>query len=165
MDPGVRLTYELDQVNLLGGSAAAAVDSGAAAAIDPGVGGAATMSPGNTGATGSEQASWTDSAAAGSRHDVSKVPGLGPRLPWQQVAATSAQLAIEAKQRAAAAAACRQQQQRLRSDSICLGDMVECCDLQPGHAYVNFRSDCRMVNVVAHNHTAVAFKHVTIEHY
>jgi hypothetical protein len=34
--------------------------------------------------------------------------------------------------------------------------MVECCDLQPGHSYVNFRKDCHMADRMAVNYTAAA---------
>jgi hypothetical protein len=33
---------------------------------------------------------------------------------------------------------------------------MECCDLRLGSSYVDFRHDCRMVNILAHNHTAQA---------
>jgi hypothetical protein len=32
--------------------------------------------------------------------------------------------------------------------------MIECCDLQPGKSYVNFRRDCHMTDRLAVNYTA-----------
>lgn len=144
MDPGVRLAYEIEQLDSLGAA-------GTAAAAANGGGG------GEAGA-----------AAATADDDGGVVAGLGPRLPWQQVAQVSAQLAAAARARAAAAAdACRQQQGQQQQDSsaaawcgTCGGGcgeavrMVECCDLQPGHAYVNFRRDCRMADRLSPNYTA-----------
>lgn len=116
MDQGVRLTYELDQVNMLGGAAKT---------------------------TGSQKAA----VERGGR----VMTGLGVRLPWADVAATSAKLATEAS--AEASTGCSERQ---REDSGRCSIMMECCDLKPGHSYVNFRKDCHLVDIMAHNFTAAA---------
>lgn len=123
MDPAVRLAYELDQVNLLGGAASARA------------------------AAGAPSADINSSSSSSSRRD-----GLGPRLPWAEVAATSAQLVAQAQQQTAA---CQQQHYGNRIGSTC-GVLVECCDLQPGHSYVDFMRDCHMVDIMAHNYTATS---------
>jgi hypothetical protein len=148
MDPGVRLAYEAEQLASLGaaGTAAAAAASGepgtTTAALDP--------------------ARITEGTTAGN------VSGLGPRLPWQQVAPVSEQLAAAFQARVAAAAeACRQQQLQQGGStsawcSTCGGGCgaavceIACCDLQPGRSYVNFRRDCHMTDRLAVNYTAAA---------
>lgn len=106
MDPGVRLAYEYDQLDALGGAAATTARPGPAA------------------------------AAA----DVSR--WLGPRLTWAQVAPASQRLAAGAHVRAARCAASP-------GSAGCGSLLVECCDLRPGRSYVNFQTDCRMVDVLA----------------
>jgi hypothetical protein len=142
MDPGVRLAYELEQVDRFRGPPAAAAAAAAAAAggressgVDAGVGPAMSAS-----------------AAGG-------LPGLGPWLPWAKVANTSAAL----KRRHAAAVSAvpaaatlggggnhHQQQQQQQHGAL----WMECCDLLPNQSYVDFRNSCHMVDVYKTNYTA-----------
>lgn len=138
MDPAVRLAYEVEQVNLLGGTAAVKVAEEA-----------------TTPAEGDES-----SRVSG------LVDGLGPWLPWAQVAAVSAQISAQAQQDASA---CQPKQQmsapEVPTNSTAFnpaatgcGGLVECCDLRPGRSYVDFRLDCHMIDILAQNFTAQGLK-------
>lgn len=131
MDPAVRLAYDIEQVDALGGAAMTA---------DASIGHSSSHS----------------GVYSSSSDNSSIIMGWGPRLSWSEVAATSAQLASDAQLRAAAVDECRQGQQQAGSPGTTAkcSLWMECCDLQPGHSYVNFRRDCHMVDIMAHNHTA-----------
>lgn len=140
LDPGVRLAYEREQVDMLQGAAATAAAPAALARHK--------------------------AAAAAAGVAVDALPGLGPWLPWSKVSSTSTALAAAA----AAARAQQQQQhcspvQQHGSSTGSSGGgggglgcggpvMVECCDLLPGQSYVDFRHSCHMVDVLAVNWTA-----------
>jgi len=135
MDPGVRLAYEREQVDVLQGAAAT---TAAYAAL-----------------TRQQAAA---AAAGGGVDDV--LLGLGPWLPWSKVSSTSAALAAAAA-RAQQQQHCSPGQQHGSSNGSsggvggCGGPvMVECCDLLPGQSYVDFRHSCHMVDVLAVNWTA-----------
>lgn len=154
MDPAVRLAYELDQVASLAGFAkvdAAASRNSLADEIA-----AAAAAAAVAGSVGQQAEAWVGSVPA----------GLGPVLPWKEMAAASKLLTDAACEHAAA---CQQATGRGAASSKLSGGestggvhdaaasaLVECCDLQPGRSYVDFRKDCHMVDVMAHNYTAHA---------
>ncbi|KAF8056110.1 DEGP9 [Scenedesmus sp. PABB004] len=101
----------------------------------------AVLDPGVRLAYDAAQVDALGGAAASARAPAraAEPPGLGPRLPWAEVADASAALALRARGGGGGAAR-----------------LVECCDLRPGRSYVNFAADCRMVDPLAHNFTADA---------
>jgi hypothetical protein len=137
MDPGVRLAYELYQVDALQGAAATA---SAAAGV------------GASGASGSamdsvEVAGPAAAAAAVNGSGKGVLPGLGPWIRWDKVSSTSAAFKTNATEAAAAVATAAKA-------GLQAPLFMECCDLRMGRSYVDFLQDCHMVNVLASGHTS-----------
>jgi hypothetical protein len=136
MDPAVRLAYELEQVDKIRGPAAAVAAAG-----------------------GVENGVVVAGVGAAMQNASEGLPGLGPWLPWDKVANTSAVLkrphaaavsAVPAAANLGAGGNHHQQQQLQQQGSL----WMECCDLLPNQSYVDFRNSCHMVDVYATNHTA-----------
>jgi len=65
--------------------------------------------------------------------------GLGPVRGWSEVGAAEVQEGVNGEWRPGF-------------------DRVDCCNLAPGHSYVNFRKDCRPQNILAKNFTHAFLK-------
>jgi hypothetical protein len=74
-----------------------------------------------------------------------------PQLPWSQVAAAAGAVKEACRTAATAALAARPQEDPAGAAAAQADGWrwVECCDLQPGHSYVNFTAHCHPVDVVA----------------